>query len=278
MMRCAQRGARSRFRTAPGGRSGDAGRLWYRSYRKPFRCALFREALISRIFGKKKDGAAQVFLELAADGSRGVKMRRWMVLCLGLSACAEAPYGESISYNARNPNPIDVVMPTDAPSITQQFRPAQDTVFDGATTDAHVGLDVHAPRGTPVLAAAPGRVRRAFFDPAYGHTLELDHGADESGLRVVTRYLHLSNRDVVAGDRVARGRQIGQLGASGVLSGGFLHLHFEVIRARPEGGSEAMDPHLFWVEGVGRVTCFEPGRKIPLSPFRTTYPVVCRGG
>ena len=197
---------------------------------------------------------------------------------MGLASCTSSPYGQSITYNDRNPNPIRVVMPPNAPSITQQFRPPQDRIEDGATTDAHVGMDVHLYRGTPILAAAPGRVTRSNFDPAYGATIEIDHGTNEDGARVITRYLHLSNRDKQRGDVVARGEQIGGLGATGFLAAGFPHLHFEVI-VRPQGGrAEPKDPHLFWVNGVGRVTCFDPDLAVPDLPWRTTYPVQCRGG
>lgn len=195
-----------------------------------------------------------------------------------MAGCTASPYGQSITYNARNPAPIVVVMPADAPSITQQFRPAQDTAEDGATTDAHLGLDVHAPRGTPVLAAAAGRVTQSYFDPAYGNAIMVDHGPDENGLRVVTRYLHLSTRGKRRGDVVSRGEQIGGLGATGFLAAGFPHLHFEVLRALPGGGTRAYDPHLFWVEGGGQVTCFDPSREHPALPLRTTYPVMCRSG
>lgn len=199
------------------------------------------------------------------------------LLAIGLLAgCSFPKYGASITYNDRNPDPIAVVMPPNAPSITQQFWPPRNTAFDGETSGGHNGLDVWAERRTPVLAAAPGRVTSSFFDPAYGQSIVIDHGRDENGERITTRYNHLSFRDAQNGDVVARGQMIGGLGISGFLAQGIPHLHFEVVRRTRDNKVIPMDPHLFWADGVGRVTCFDPARDIPALPFRITYPVICR--
>jgi hypothetical protein len=53
-------------------------------------------------------------------------------------------------------------------------------------------------------------------------------------------------------------------------------LHFEVVRRTAQNKLIPYDPHLFWVDGVGRVTCFDPDLEIPALPFRITYPVICQ--
>jgi murein DD-endopeptidase MepM/ murein hydrolase activator NlpD len=87
----------------------------------------------------------------------------------------------------------------------------------------HQGIDVSAPRGTPVWATADGTVVRAERDGAFGRTVLVDHGNGFS-----TRYAHLKRIKVRSGDRVRRGETLGTVGASGRASGP--HLHYEVLR------------------------------------------------
>jgi murein DD-endopeptidase MepM/ murein hydrolase activator NlpD len=85
----------------------------------------------------------------------------------------------------------------------------------------HEGIDFPAEVGTPILAAASGKVVYAGFHPQYGKMLEIDHG---SGL--VSRYAHASQVNVGEGDLVVRGQRIGAVGSTGRSTGP--HLHFEV--------------------------------------------------
>ena len=70
-------------------------------------------------------------------------------------------------------------------------------------------------------AAAGGRVIYSNFHPQYGNIIEIDHG---NGL--ITRYAHLSKRDVKVGDVVLSRSKIGAVGSTGQSTGP--HLHFEV--------------------------------------------------
>src|SRR5690606_10142966 len=88
----------------------------------------------------------------------------------------------------------------------------------------HEGVDIVAPPGTPILAAARGRVTFAGMNGDYGWMVEIDHG---NGL--VTRYAHMLNRPpVTRGQRVERWQKIGEVGASGLATAP--HLHYEVLR------------------------------------------------
>ena len=84
----------------------------------------------------------------------------------------------------------------------------------------HTGLDFAAPAGTPVRAAAGGRVSEAGTDGRYGKLVKVDHGG------VVTYYAHLSSIAVHAGDVVRQGQQLGTVGSTGNATGP--HLHFEL--------------------------------------------------
>jgi peptidoglycan hydrolase-like protein with peptidoglycan-binding domain len=104
-------------------------------------------------------------------------------------------------------------------------------VFGPRGTSFHAGIDLVAARGTPVGAAAPGRVVFAGF--AVGGWGDLVVVAHASGVR--TMYAHLREVTLRPGQAVGTGTRIGTVGATGRASGP--HLHFEV---RVKGA--AVDP------------------------------------
>ena len=85
--------------------------------------------------------------------------------------------------------------------------------------EAHDGVDFVADRGTPVLAAADGKVRTAAFSASLGNYVVIDH---DSGFSTV--YACLAEAQVAAGDEVNAGTQIGTVGSSGMATGPHLHL------------------------------------------------------
>ena len=87
----------------------------------------------------------------------------------------------------------------------------------------HAGLDFAAEYGSPIHAAAGGRVAFAGFRSDYGWMVEIVHG---NGL--ATRYAHASRLLVNAGAVVVPGERIGHVGSSGRSTGA--HLHYEVLR------------------------------------------------
>lgn len=85
----------------------------------------------------------------------------------------------------------------------------------------HEGLDFTASTGTAIYAAASGIVSVAGQTPDYGKIVKIDHG---SGLE--TRYAHASKLLVSAGQRVAKGQKIAEVGSTGRSTGP--HLHYEI--------------------------------------------------
>ena len=88
---------------------------------------------------------------------------------------------------------------------------------------AHEAIDIAAQRGTPVLAAAPGRVTQARRDRLWGGVVEIEH---ENGLSTCYRGLETPLR-VAQGVEVAAGQTIGTVGTPPAESENGAHLHFE---------------------------------------------------
>ena len=128
-----------------------------------------------------------------------------------------------MAWTAQPPAPSRPVLQTEQeariPLISSPFGRRRDPINGGA--GIHAGIDIPGRLGTPVVASATGTVRFAGHAGGYGTMIEIDHG---DGL--VTRYAHLSERLVTAGDQVAQGQTIGLMGSTGRSTGS--HLHFEV--------------------------------------------------
>ena len=105
-------------------------------------------------------------------------------------------------------------------------------ILNGAITQGHSGTDYAAPEGTPVLAAADGKVVLIHPDMFYtGGTILIDHGYG-----IYTNYCHLSRIDVKEGQQVKAGEPIAAVGSTGRATGP--HLHFGLswygVRLNPE--------------------------------------------
>ena len=101
----------------------------------------------------------------------------------------------------------------------------------------HRGTDIPAPEGTPILAAHSGTVLVSGWNDSYGNQVLLDNGAGLS-----TRYAHMTQTAVTAGETVTAGQVIGYVGSTGDSTGN--HLHFEVmqggVRVNPTGFIDPM--------------------------------------
>ena len=151
--------------------------------------------LFEPFFGKgKKDVRDPRFLKLAAALGRMDAMER------ALAA-------------------IPTAMPAASMMMSSGFGYRSDPFTGGGAM--HAGLDFKGPVGTPILAAADGKIVLAGFNGGYGNIIEIRHA---NGL--VTRYAHLSGLNVRRGQMVDRGVQIGRMGSTGRSTGS--HLHFEV--------------------------------------------------
>ena len=167
-----------------------------------------------------------------------------------------------------------VELPANAPSISQRYRP----LFASSESE-HKGFDILVPKRTPILAAADGEVERVSLSLFYGNQLILNHGRAAAGYRIQTRYFHLDELLVSMNEKVRRGQLVGYSGLTG-LAAGFPHLHFEVHQLDESDAVVAIrdiDPQAYWVDGVGKITCYDSARNFKPTPASLTYPVPCRG-
>lgn len=149
-----------------------------------------------------------------------------IALLCSLSACASSPEPvllDSTASSGRFLWPMEL----STRAVTSEFGVRGGR---GKSREFHRGLDISAPRGTPVRAVAPGVVTVAGDGGGYGHYVVVDHGQGLS-----TLYAHLLDFAVRRGDRVAAGVALGRVGKSGNATG--YHLHFEVRR-----GTQPLDP------------------------------------
>lgn len=109
----------------------------------------------------------------------------------------------------------------------------------------HNGIDIAAPEGTPIVAAASGRVIASTMGRpgnygGYGNVVVIRHNID--GKTYDTLYAHMVSRSVSVGQTVSQGQVIGGVGNTGDSKGN--HLHFEI---HPGGYKNPVDPTSFGI-------------------------------
>jgi hypothetical protein len=114
---------------------------------------------------------------------------------------------------------IPTTMPVEMGYYSSNYGYRLDPITGRSTF--HTGVDLIAPHGTQVVAAAGGVIATVAFVAEYGNIVDVDH---DNGL--TTRYAHLSKSLVRVGDVVMKGQKIALVGATGRVTGP--HLHFEV--------------------------------------------------
>ena len=148
------------------------------------------------------------------------------------------PAGQVVSPELPPLSPPQQYLPDTPMQFTGYIWPAKGVLTSGygwRWGRMHKGVDIAAPIGTPVMAAAAGEVVSAGWNSGgYGNLVKLQH-ADGS----VTLYAHNSRILVRPGQRVEQGELISEMGSTGFSTGP--HLHFEVH----PGGQGAVNPIAF---------------------------------
>jgi murein DD-endopeptidase MepM/ murein hydrolase activator NlpD len=137
--------------------------------------------------------------------------------------------------------------------------PVQDCRYGGVFFEdvVHTGVDIPAPKGTPILAAGPGTVMWAGYgvyrggvDPTdpYGLAVTIQHDFGYQNQALYTVYGHMNEVDVVEGQHVETGDLLGLVGETGKVTGP--HLHFEV-RIGENSYFTTRNPELWLVPPTG---------------------------
>lgn len=122
--------------------------------------------------------------------------------------------------------------------ITSSFGQREDPILGNGEGEFHKGVDISAPKGSPIRATADGTVETADIGHGYGREVVIDHG---NGIK--TLYGHMSGFAVMPGAHVSRGQVIGYVGMTGRSTG--YHCHYEVrIRNTP------VNPHKYLRETI----------------------------
>lgn len=139
----------------------------------------------------------------------------------------------------------------------------------GSRGGGHLGVDMAAPMGTPIYAAADGLVADAGPASGFGQWIVVDHNL--GGNKVSTVYGHMYEDGVLvrAGDQVRAGQQIALVGSNGQSTGA--HLHFEVVPGGRLSGGSQIDP-IPWLADAG-----QPGATTGVPVTTTPAPTTARG-
>jgi hypothetical protein len=103
-------------------------------------------------------------------------------------------------------------------------------ILNGEARSPHAGVDFPAAAGTPVFASQSGKVVLAEELYYSGNTVVIDHGYG-----IYTLYCHFSKIEATAGDTIKAGTEIGQVGATGRVTGPHLHWGLTIQHARVNG-------------------------------------------
>ncbi len=142
-----------------------------------------------------------------------------------LNPMLQLPIGQVVSPELPPLSPADTYLPSSPAQFNGYIWPAEGVLTSGYGMRwgrMHRGIDIAAPTGTPIMAAAPGVVVTAGWnDGGYGNLVEVQH-ADGS----LTLYAHNNRILVREGQKVDQGEQISEMGSTGNSTGP--HLHFEI--------------------------------------------------
>jgi murein DD-endopeptidase MepM/ murein hydrolase activator NlpD len=157
---------------------------------------------------------------------------------LGRTVPAPAPIAATGAGSAENvaaaspasANAAGLVIPVagvTADKLTDTFSDAR-----GGGIRLHEALDIMAPRGTPVVAAAAGTVEKLFHSDAGGNTIYI-RSPDRTTIHY---YAHLDRyaEGLHEGQNVTQGQVLGAVGSTGDANPDAPHLHFEIMQTTPK--------------------------------------------
>lgn len=160
----------------------------------------------------------------ASGSSVGARRRACRALLAAALALGAAPASAQLTVATHaEPRSPTLLIPVAGVTV-EQLHDSYDAGREGGRV--HQAIDIHAPRGTPVLAAADGTILK-LHSGSRGGIAVYQLGVDG---RTRYYYAHLERyaRDLEEGEAVRRGDVIGYVGDTGNAAPGDFHLHFSV--------------------------------------------------
>ena len=173
-------------------------------------------------------------MAILAAAAIGVRMDARSAPARVTAAPKPAPAPTAVSAPAKDSiaavvtEPVFPVAERAANSIVSRFGDPRD-----GGRRPHLGIDIAAPRGTPVLAVSDGRIERVDVTSLGGRVVWLK----EEGSKRRHYFAHLESFAVSRGQKVRAGQKIGTVGTSGNAAGTPPHLHYSV-----RDGNDILDP------------------------------------
>ena len=187
------------------------------------------------------------------------------------------------------PSKFPIILPENSPPITSDYK-SQWGANDGKRKKKHGGVDFIIVVGSPIIAAADGKVYGVKNnDKCIGNQVAIDFGKSPDGTRLYATHMHVGKIHVKSGDKVKRGQLIADAGdeVKTRCGGGIAHLHFHMSKRKGKGTNGSswgswrylggpggwINPHEYWTGGIGRPECFVEGKEYPEGLI--TIPVKC---
>ncbi|RYD91503.1 MAG: M23 family metallopeptidase [Sphingomonadales bacterium] len=167
------------------------------------------------------------------------------------STSTPAPSPRAVSGPVRTNGPLPPAGPLVIPVAGIAAAQLADT-FDDARGEGriHDAIDIMAPRGTPVLAAAAGTVEKLFESERGGTTIYIRRPSGQW----IDYYAHLDSyaAGLAEGQKIAQGQIIGTVGSTGDASPEAPHLHYAINVMAPGEGwwqGRAVNPYPLLIKG-----------------------------
>lgn len=168
--------------------------------------------------GKLKDDISD-----KQDDYEAAKYQEWLATSVPPTTAARPSGGSSSGGTAGSSNTVGGVtwlVPCNYTKFSSPFGYRIHPVYKDWRF--HYGVDLSAPRGTPIIASRSGIVTTAKYSSSAGYYVTIDH---QDGFS--TQYMHMTHYIVSKGDYVTAGQVIGYVGSTGTSTGN--HLHFSVL-------------------------------------------------
>jgi murein DD-endopeptidase MepM/ murein hydrolase activator NlpD len=162
------------------------------------------------------------YSRLAQTAQNWAAMEREIAAALQKKTDEEKAWQAAKKANSTDNETREFGMPVNG-RITSGFghRTPVRTLNGNMSSENHAGIDIAAPRGTPVKAPQVGVVEAVGFSPTLGKYVVINHGAGTT-----TRFGHMDDVSVQKGESVSAGQKIGNVGSTGNATGP--HLHYEI--------------------------------------------------